>query len=236
MTPPPIVDTPSPNHDARPPGEPVDMMVLHYTGMKTSAEALSWLCNPASRVSAHYLIDEAGGVYRLVDEARRAWHAGVAGWRGHRDINARSIGIELANPGHDFGYANFPSVQIDALINLARDILNRHPLPARNVVGHSDVAPARKIDPGERFPWETLAIAGIGLWSNDDNIAPIAQEEVAETLARIGYALDLADLDQVLIAFQSHFRAGRVDGIADPATRDRLAAIMAMLAPDAATS
>ena len=159
-----MIETPSPNHEPRPDDVAIDMLVLHYTGMKSARDALDRLTDPVgkNRVSAHYLIDEAGVVHCLVTEDRRAWHAGVAVWRGWRDINDRSIGIELVNPGHEFGYKPFPDAQMDALIALASDIVSRHAIPARNVVAHSDIAPSRKIDPGERFPWAHLAQAGIG--------------------------------------------------------------------------
>jgi N-acetylmuramoyl-L-alanine amidase len=224
---------PSPNHDSR--GDaPVDMLVLHYTGMETGDAALARMCDPGAKVSAHYMIEEDGSVFALVPEERRAWHAGVSFWRGHRDVNARSIGIEIVNPGHEYGYRDFPDAQIAALIDLARDIAARHPIPARNVVGHSDVAPARKTDPGERFPWRALAEAGIGLWP-----AQVRKDATAETfdpgdragsimaaqrgLRNYGYALDATGvLDgptaQVLIAFQRHFRPARIDGLLDAET------------------
>ena len=150
---------PSPNHEDRR-GQPVSMLVLHYTGMESGLEAVDWLANPASKVSAHYTIDEDGTVYIQVPEDRRAWHAGVSSWRGVTDVNSASIGLELANPGHEFGYRPFPEAQMEALIELARGIVGRHPIPARNIVGHSDVAPGRKQDPGELFDWKRLAAAG----------------------------------------------------------------------------
>ena len=157
------VDRPSPNHDDRG-GAVVDMLVIHYTGMASADAALARLCDPVAKVSAHYTIDEDGTVYAMVPEARRAWHAGASCWAGARDINARSIGIELVNPGHEFGYRAFAPAQIAALITLCQGIVTRHAIPAWRVLGHSDVAPMRKDDPGELFPWETLAKAGIGLW------------------------------------------------------------------------
>jgi N-acetylmuramoyl-L-alanine amidase len=202
------VDMPSPNHDDR--GNAViDMLVLHYTGMETARAALERLCDPAAKVSAHYTIDEDGTVYAHVPEARRAWHAGLAAWAGATDINARSIGIELVNPGHEFGYRDFPDAQIEALITLSHGILLRHPIPSARVLGHSDVAPARKEDPGERFPWERLARAGIGLWptSRDANLDP-------EALGRFGYDLGAGE-ENVIAAFQRHFRPQKVDGIWD---------------------
>ncbi len=157
-----VTDHPSPNFGPRPDGIVIDMLVIHYTGMPSGAAALRRLCDPVAEVSAHYLIEEDGRLFRLVGEAERAWHAGVASWRGESNINDRSIGIELVNPGHDYGYRPFPAAQMAALIALAGDILTRHPILTRNVVGHSDVAPSRKQDPGELFDWHALAAAGIG--------------------------------------------------------------------------
>ena len=158
----PIIDLPSPNQDER--GETVDMLILHYTGMKTARDALDRLRDPAAAVSSHYVVDEDGTVFRLVPEDRRAWHAGVSYWRGHSALNARSIGIEIVNPGHEWGYRDFPVLQLAAVCDLCLAILARHAIPARNVVGHSDVAPDRKEDPGERFDWRALAENGVGLW------------------------------------------------------------------------
>ena len=152
----------SPNQDER--GAPIDMLVLHYTGMQSAEAALDRLCDPAAKVSSHYDITEDGAVHALVPEEKRAWHAGLSFWAGIRNVNASSIGIELVNPGHEFGYRAFPAVQIAALKDLAGGILSRHSIPASRVLGHSDVAPARKEDPGELFPWEALAASGIGLW------------------------------------------------------------------------
>ncbi len=148
----PIEQHPSPNHGPRAPGKPTDILLLHYTGMALPERALEWLCDPASQVSSHYLVFEDGRVVQLVDEARRAWHAGRSSWAGERDINSRSVGIEIVNPGHQFGYRPFPEPQIDALIALCRAILSRHPIPPERVLAHSDVAPDRKEDPGELFP------------------------------------------------------------------------------------
>ncbi|MBV9549248.1 MAG: N-acetylmuramoyl-L-alanine amidase [Alphaproteobacteria bacterium] len=201
------IERPSPNHDER--GAAIDMLVLHYTGMTSGEAALKRLCDPAAKVSAHYTLDEGGTVYALVPEERRAWHAGVSHWAGATNINARSIGIELVNPGHEFGYRPFPEEQIAALITLCHSILVRHPIPSARVLGHSDVAPARKEDPGELFPWARLANAGIGLWptSGDSNLK-------AGALARFGYDPD-APLDKVITAFQRHFRPCRLDGVWD---------------------
>ena len=199
------IDRPSPNHDDRG-GAPIDMLVLHYTGMPSGEAALARLCDPAAKVSAHYTIDEDGTIYAHVPEARRAWHAGVAHWAGESDINSRSIGIELVNPGHEFGYRDFPNAQIVALTTLCHGILLRHPIASWRVLGHSDVAPARKEDPGELFPWKRLAEAGIGLWP-----APSASNLEASALARFGYDPD-APLDKVIAAFQRHFRPKSVNG------------------------
>ncbi len=218
-----IVERPSPNQDARG-GVGVDMLVLHYTGMVSGAAALARLCDPAAKVSAHYTIDEDGTVYAMVPEAQRAWHAGLSFWAGARDVNARSIGIELVNPGHEFGYRPFPMAQIGALAALCRQILNRHFIPAWRVLGHSDVAPARKDDPGELFPWEKLAGEGIGLWPAPGGDPGDAA--VPALLARYGYDPDVP-LEKSVTAFQRHFRPSRVDGIADRETRTMLSGLVA---------
>jgi N-acetylmuramoyl-L-alanine amidase len=199
------VERPSPNHDDRG-GAPIDMLVLHYTGMAGAEDAMARLTDPAAKVSAHYTIDEDGVIHAHVPEARRAWHAGVSHWAGTTDINARSIGIELVNPGHEFGYRAFAEDQITALITLCHSILVRHPIPSWRVLGHSDVAPARKDDPGELFPWKRLAKAGIGLWPERK-----ASNLGAESLARYGYDPD-APLDKVITAFQRHFRPNLLNG------------------------
>lgn len=157
---------PSPNCDSRE-GQQVDMLVLHYTDMATAKEALERLCDPAAKVSAHYLVEEDGNVHALVAEEMRAWHAGVSAWRGNTNINQRSIGIEIANPGHRLGYRPFPKPQMEAVAALCKEILSRHDIPARNIVAHSDVAPTRKKDPGELFDWKWLAGLGVGLWPEE---------------------------------------------------------------------
>jgi N-acetylmuramoyl-L-alanine amidase len=233
-----VKSRPSPNHDARPEGGRIDTLVLHYTGMKSADEALERLCDPAAKVSAHYLIEEDGAVWSLVPEDRRAWHAGVASWRGATDINARSIGIELANPGHEFGYRAFPAAQIGALRALARDVRKRHAIPADNVVGHSDVAPLRKQDPGELFDWRALAAEGIGLWPAEQSTRPGAwimefgdkNEAVADMQRRFaayGYGVPSTGVFDdttfaTVKAFQRHFRPRLVDGLADAETQGRL--------------
>jgi len=206
------IDRPSPNCDDRPPGQAVDMLVLHYTDMDSAEESTARLCDPAAQVSAHYLIDEDGTIFALVPEGKRAWHAGVSFWRGETAINARSIGIELQNPGHSLGYRAFPDSQIAALIALCQGILARHPIPSRNVVGHSDVAPDRKIDPGELFPWARLADAGIGIWPDP---VPAGAVDLPGLLAEIGYN---PAAEKAVSAFQRRFRTARIDNIADDET------------------
>ena len=226
-----MIERPSPNYNDRPAGKAIDLLVLHYTGMRDAESALRRLTDPEAKVSSHYLIDEAGLVYRLVHEQRRAWHAGVSFWAGERDINGVSIGIELVNPGHDFGYRPFPEAQMAALIDLSRGILDRHPIPASGVVGHSDVAPARKIDPGELFDWPRLAKAGIGRWPEPAK-GPGDAASVRAALAKIGYEVSAEGAkDSVtkesLMAFQRHFRPRRIDGIADDETCGMLYGLLA---------
>lgn len=196
------------------------MLILHYTGMQSTEQALARLCDPAAEVSAHYLIDEAGSVFALVDEAMRAWHAGVGSWADDPNINDVSIGIELSNPGHEFGYRAFAEPQMTALIALCHDIAKRHDIPVRRILGHSDVAPTRKQDPGELFDWQRLAEEGLGVWPEIDNTPPteIIDEAAARALlSRIGYDRQ-APLDAVITAFQRHFRPTGVDGVLDPET------------------
>jgi N-acetylmuramoyl-L-alanine amidase len=229
-----IRDLPSPNFDERPAGQAIDMLVLHYTGMTSAQAALDRLTDPAAQVSAHYLIDEDGSVIRLVDEAKRAWHAGVSMWRGQSGVNARSIGIELVNPGHEFGYRPFPDEQMLALEELAHAILARHPaIDAGNVVAHSDVAPTRKSDPGELFDWRRLAAKGIGLWPTTGLIDPIGETEVGAALARIGY--DTADRTAAIIAFQRRFAPHRLDGVCDLETRQALARLLVAVGVEASS-
>jgi N-acetylmuramoyl-L-alanine amidase len=226
-----IIDRPSPNHGPRPDGRAIDMLILHYTGMPTAAAALARLCDPEAAVSAHYLIDEDGTVVRLVDEARRAWHAGVSCWQGETDVNDRSIGIELVNPGHEWGYRPFPEPQMRALVALCGGILARHPIPPRRVLGHSDVAPERKDDPGELFDWRRLAAAGIGAWPAAAALAGVPSvAEMQARLARIGYCVPThgeADARTVAAvrAFQRHYRPWRCDGALDAETAALAAAL-----------
>ena len=233
-----IIEAPSPNFDTR--TAPPSLLVLHYTGMKTGPEALERLCDPDAKVSAHYLVEEDGRVFRLVAEERRAWHAGVSYWRGRRNVNGESIGIEIVNPGHEWGYRQFPDAQIESVIALVADIRSRWDIEDRDIVGHSDVAPDRKDDPGELFPWKRLAEAGHGLWADWPPApgAPIGEGEEGAAvfalqagLTRLGFDLppsgrfDAATTVAVR-AFQRHWRPEKVDGIADGDTRARLIALL----------
>ena len=221
-----IHDHPSPNHDARPDEGAIDILLLHYTGMESGPAALERLCDPAAKVSAHYMIEEDGRVLRLVPEHRRAWHAGVACWQGSTDINARSLGIELVNPGHEFGYRPFPEAQMAALIELALCLVTRHAIPRRRVLGHSDVAPLRKEDPGELFDWPRLAAAGPGFWPEEtDQGGKMDEDEAKRQLGRIGYGYLDEDLAAVLRAFQRRFRPASVTGILDGETAALLRAV-----------
>lgn len=199
--------SPSPNHGPRPDGAVVDMLVLHYTGMPDAASALARMCDPAAQVSAHYMVDEDGLIRQLVPEARRAWHAGVAQWRGRGDVNSHSIGIEIVNPGHEFGYRPFPDRQMQAVIALCLDILDRWPtVSPAGIVGHSDIAPTRKEDPGELFDWPLLARHGIGRFPVPGAGTPPQGGEVARLLSMIGYGLEGDDASRkALIAFQRRY-------------------------------
>ena len=222
-----MVESPSPNYEQRPNNTAVDMLVVHYTGMVSAAEALARLCDADAKVSAHYLIDEDGATHNLVAERHRAWHAGVAFWRGETNVNDRSIGIELVNPGHEFGYRQFPDVQMAAFRELATDILKRHPVPPRNVVGHSDVSPTRKTDPGEFFDWRAMAEVGIGLWPQESDHLEQDPAQLGSMLADIGY--DISDFVAAVRAFQRHYRQHRVNGRIDPETARMLAGLHAII-------
>jgi N-acetylmuramoyl-L-alanine amidase len=233
-----VRERPSPNHDARPPGEAIDVLVLHYTGMTSAQAALDRLCDPASRVSSHYVVEEDGAIWRLVAEERRAFHAGVSCWRGREALNGCSIGVEIVNPGHEHGYRDFPAMQMAAVRALCLEVLRRHPIPPRNVVAHSDIAPDRKQDPGELFDWRGLAENGVGLWPSG-----VADPGVGETptdadallpvrgdLRAIGYGVAAAGgmdaaLATVLRAFQRHWRPEAVTGAADAGTAARIRAV-----------
>jgi N-acetylmuramoyl-L-alanine amidase len=196
--------------------------------MRSGREALDRLREPASKVSSHYVVEEDGTVFRLVPEERRAWHAGISHWRGRAGLNDRSIGIEIVNPGHEWGYRAFPALQMAAVCDLCLDILARHPVAPWDVVGHSDVAPDRKQDPGELFDWEGLAANGVGLWPALSSAPATAGPEAM--LAAIGYRQDLP-LPLLLTAFQRRWQPERVDGVADEGCLARLAAVAAMIPP-----
>ncbi len=246
---------PSPNHGERIGFAAPDMILLHYTGAPTGeqreawladpgGQALAWLVNPAANVSAHYLVHEDGRIVQLVSEARRAWHAGLASWRGVSDINSCSIGIEIVNLGHEAGLPSFPPAQIAAVIALCKSAMSRHGIAPRRVLAHSDVAPGRKVDPGERFPWDVLAREGVGLWAPEAQVGPNgpayrAGDEgqpvraLQAMFALFGYGVQMtgafdAQTKAVVEAFQRHWRRSRIDGIADASTiatlRDLIAA------------
>jgi N-acetylmuramoyl-L-alanine amidase len=241
-----LVERPSPNWGERPADAAVELLIVHYTGMPSAAAALERLTDRAAEVSAHYLIDEDGTVFHLVDENHRAWHAGVASWRGRGDVNSVSIGIELVNPGHEWGYRAFPPAQLAVCAGLARDIVARHAIRPWHVLGHSDVAPARKDDPGELFDWALMARRGVGLWPPDDKAPadPAATVELGArgpavvamqaALSEFGYAcpgdgtFDEATR-RVVVAFQRHFRPRAVDGRFDAECRRRLAWLLAQV-------
>lgn len=233
-----VIPAPSPNFDMR--KAPPDILVLHYTGMPTGQGALDRLRDPAAKVSAHYLVEEDGRIFSLVAEERRAWHAGVSSWKGQKDVNGASIGIEIVNPGHEWGYRPFTEPQIAAVVELVGDIRTRWTIADGDIVGHSDVAPGRKEDPGELFPWRRLAEAGHGLWAEVPGApgpALASGEEGAGVFAlqagltRLGYdSAPSGVFDEhtvaVVRAFQRHWRPERVDGIADGETRARLIALL----------
>ena len=232
----------SPCHEPRRGVGSPDMLVLHYTGMTSCQRAIDWLSRPEARVSCHYVIDTDGRITQMVAEDRRAWHAGVSVWAGETDINSRSIGFEIHNPGHDHGYPDFPEAQMEAVVALAADVVRRWSIPPARVLAHSDVAPRRKNDPGEKFDWKRLATAGIGLWvppvppGEDSPLAPGSRDaaiaNAQRLLADYGYGIAVTgELElptaQVLAAFQRHFRPARVDGLLDRSTLATLERLVA---------
>jgi N-acetylmuramoyl-L-alanine amidase len=241
---------PSPNFEPRRGVGQPDMLLLHYTGLKSCAKAIDWLSRPESKVSCHYVVDEAGRITQMVAEGQRAWHAGLASWQGETDINSASVGIEIHNPGHELGYPEFPEAQMLALEALCADIIARHRIRPERVLAHSDVAPKRKKDPGEKFPWARLAGKGIGHWvppvavlAADPGIARDAAgplvADVQGMLARYGYGIQPTGgfdplTEFVVTAFQRHFRPERVDGRIDQSTITTLERLTAALPARAA--
>jgi N-acetylmuramoyl-L-alanine amidase len=241
-----VIQAPSPNLNER--LHTLDMLVLHYTGMRDGPSALARLCDPASQVSAHYMVEEDGRIFQIVPEDKRAWQAGRSWWQGDEDLNSRSIGIEIVNGGHDFGLPPFPDRQIDAVIELCRGILSRWPIPQNRIVAHSDIAPDRKEDPGERFPWKRLAEAGVGLWPDKPDVEPwmmhgaapgdggVTVERLQRALAQIGYRIEISgtydeQTEAVVRAFQRRWRPTRVSGQGDSETIALAAAVAALAQP-----
>jgi N-acetylmuramoyl-L-alanine amidase len=233
-----IRERPSPNHDSRDAtaetlgaGPPrIDMLVLHYTGMPTAEAALARLCDPAARVSAHYVVDEDGTIWRLVSETRRAFHAGRSHWGGESDLNLVSIGVEIVNPGHEWGYRPFPQPQMAAVERLCREVLQRHAIAPQRIVAHSDIAPDRKTDPGELFDWPRLARAGIGIWPSPTGVphrVGIDRVRAFADLEAIGYGTRHAPEESTIAAFQRRFRPARCDGALDAETMARIAEVRA---------
>ena len=218
------IDTPSPNFDER--SLPVSMLVLHYTGMPDAAGAIARLSSPEAKVSSHYLIAEDGQIVRMVREEKRAWHAGQSYWRGITDVNSASVGIEIVNPGHEFGYRPFPDEQIAALIPLVASIKERHGIGRGNVVGHSDIAPARKDDPGELFPWDALARRRLALPNPTRDLMDPFWTDAGFLLALERFGYQVTDAQKAVIAFQRRFRPNRIDGIIDGECRAKLLALL----------
>jgi N-acetylmuramoyl-L-alanine amidase len=224
-----IKQMPSPNFSSRN-GAGISMLVLHYTGMKSAKEALDRLCNKDAKVSSHYMVDEDGSIYQLVDESNCAWHAGVSYWRGHNNVNNISIGIEIVNPGHEFGYRMFPQIQMNAVADLCKDIITRNKIAPTNVVGHSDVAPLRKEDPGELFNWHWLAGKGVGLWPVPKDIGEEGESPFRK-LSDLGYETPENNIHEskIITAFQRHFRPSNIDGKWDSECEQILAGLMEMI-------
>lgn len=221
-----MIERPSPNFNDR--AQPVSMLVLHYTGMQDAASAIDRLTSASSRVSAHYLVTEEGDIVRMVPEEKRAWHAGESWWRGMSDINSASIGIELVNPGHEWGYRPFTDAQIGALLPLMHDIVARHGITRGNIVGHSDIAPARKVDPGELFPWHRLARLRLALPRPTRNLIDPYWSDGAFMLALERFGYDIGNPEAAVTAFQRRFRPELIDGVIDGECR---AILLALLLP-----
>lgn len=238
-----IIEKPSPNFDTRH-GQAVDLLVFHYTDMLSCEEAVARLCDKEAQVSAHYVVSEAGEIFKLVEEENRAWHAGESHWRGSNNVNARSVGIEICNPGHSHGYVDFPMRQMKSVVKLAQEIIARHHIPARNVVGHSDIAFLRKDDPGEKFDWQSCARQGVGLFpfeARDMHGIEFKRGDKGKDVTRLqtalsnwGYGLKLdgdygEKTEKCVIAFQRHYRPGNLDGVWDGECAGLLAALHGMV-------
>jgi N-acetylmuramoyl-L-alanine amidase len=229
----------APNVEPRRNGAKIDMLVLHYTGMESAPAALRQLCSATSGVSCHYLVNEDGNITQMVGEEMRAWHAGVSFWRGESDTNSRSIGIEIHNPGHGLGYPDFPDRQMESVVRLCRDVISRHGIPARHVLAHSDVAPGRKIDPGEKFDWRRMHEEGVGVWVPAPEIDEVMLDredlmEFLQLLSAFGYQVEGTTINdektrKVVDAFQRHFRSQLVNGLADRCCLDTLQHLIASL-------
>lgn len=237
---------PSPNFGERKNGRTIDMLIIHYTGMESGQAAQDWLCNVESQVSCHYIVHEDGSVVQMVREADRAWHAGKSAWQGEEDTNSCSIGIEIVNGGHDYGMPDFPAEQMISVVKLSQSIVGRNAIPEHRVLAHSDVAPVRKLDPGEKFSWKLLAQSGVGHWTEPAPIAggryfcegesgqPI--EALQAMLSLYGYKVEVngifdAQTKGVVEAFQRHFRQARIDGVADSSTIETLHHLLKSLDP-----
>jgi len=231
-----MLHTPSPNFNDRRDGKHPSILVMHYTGMQSAEAAVARMCDPLSAVSAHFVVEEGGAVRMLVDPSKRAWHAGQSFWRGERDINSVSIGIEIVNPGHEFGYVPFPEVQMEAVCNLSLDLMKEHGILSGHVVAHSDIAPARKADPGELFGWKNLAMAGVGVWPQPDEMDWSAAQkivhddtELRRAFLRFGYDPE-CELMDIVMAFQRHYCPQRVlDGNGAVMDGESVARLMALL-------
>ncbi|MFK7843503.1 MAG: N-acetylmuramoyl-L-alanine amidase [Sphingorhabdus sp.] len=219
-----VILTPSPNYDER--SLPVSILVMHYTGMKDAASAINWLANPEAKVSAHYVVTEDGQIVQMVDEEKRAWHAGRGSWRGITDVNSASVGIEIVNPGHEWGYVPFPEEQMVSVVQLAQEIVQRHNILPANVIGHSDLAPARKQDPGELFDWDRLADHGIALKKPTEKQGDPPWSDLGFMRALERYGYDIANQKAAVVAFQRRFRQKTVDGEIDAECRSLLLSLM----------
>lgn len=235
------------NFDDRPNGINIDMLVMHYTGMRSATEALDQMCDPVKKVSAHYMIYEDGAIISLVPEEKRAWHAGISCWQGISSLNDSSIGIEIVNPGHEFGYVQFPDAQMEAVLQISKHIIERYNIEARNVVGHSDIAPLRKQDPGELFNWKWLAKNGVGLWPNINTIWRSREQliepgtdstdvaRVQKMLADYGYHIRVdghygEKTEQIIKAFKRHFVPESVNIVWDRLSDKRMLKLLEMIA------